>query len=127
MRRNARESAFKIIYQSLFFDVAEDEIDKYVKEDGLNDDDFVFSKNIINKYLQNKNEIKAEIEKKLQDYEYNRIYKIDLALIILALTEVKFLSTAKAIVIDEVIELAKLYSTEKSPKFINGILASILS
>ncbi len=127
MRRNARESAFKVIYQSLFFDIEQEEIDKCINEDGLNDDDFVFAKSIIEKYLQNKQSLKLKVKENLQGYELDRIYKIDLALILLALTEVEFLSTAKAIAIDETIELAKLYSTEKSPKFINGILASILS
>ena len=56
-----------------------------------------------------------------------RLYKIDLAIIILAVIEVNYVKeTPKQVVINEAVELAKKFSTDKSPKFINGILADIL-
>ena len=59
-------------------------------------------------------------------YKLDRVYKIDLALAYEAVTEIKYLNTPPAVAINEVIELAKAYSTEKSPKFLNGLLSAYL-
>jgi len=44
----------------------------------------------------------------------------------LALTEIKFLNTPLQVSINEILLLSKKYSTERSGKFINGVLSSIL-
>ena len=49
-----------------------------------------------------------------------------MALLDLAVTEIYHYKTAPAVDINEILEIAKKYSTEKSAKFINGILGSIL-
>lgn len=50
---------------------------------------------------------------------------MDQALLILGYCEYKVLASAKAIVINEIIELAKRYSDEGSPKLMNGLLNKI--
>ena len=63
----------------------------------------------------------------MKGYTINRLFKIDLAIITLAVIELKFIKeNPKEVVINEAIELAKKYSTEKSPRFINGVLADIV-
>ena len=63
----------------------------------------------------------------LKGYTIERLYKIDLAIIMLAVVELKFIKeTPKEVVINQAVELAKKYSTEKSPRFINGVLADIV-
>ena len=57
---------------------------------------------------------------------FERVYKVDLALIYLALKEIDYFDTPKKVVINEIIELAKNYSTEKSASFINGFLADFV-
>ena len=49
-----------------------------------------------------------------------------MALLSLAVAEIYHYKTPSAIVVNEVLEISKKYSTEKSAKFINGILGSIL-
>ena len=80
-----------------------------------------------NAFNAHKDELKNQIEKHLKNFEYNRVFKIDLALIYLALTEILYCNTPKAVAINEALELSKLYSTEKSKKFINGVLSAILN
>lgn len=58
-------------------------------------------------------------------YKMQRIYKIDLALIYLAVAEMRYTQTPKLVAINETLELAKIFSTEKSSAFINGVLAKI--
>ena len=60
-------------------------------------------------------------------YELERIYKVDLAILVLAVYELKFSnSTPNSVVINEAVELSKKYSTDKSYSFINGVLAKVV-
>ena len=70
--------------------------------------------------------ITTGIKNNLFGYEPERVYKIDKALLCLAITEIYFYKTPSNIVINETLEIAKKYSTEKSSKFINGILGAII-
>ena len=124
MRRKSRETAFKLIYANLFeSDCAEDDV---YKENCLTEDEIEYCKRILNVYNQNKNQTQERLKNILKGYELERVYKIDLALIILAFCENKYLQVPKAVVINEVLEICKIYSTDKSPSFINGILKDLL-
>ncbi len=71
--------------------------------------------------------IQEEIEKHLINWKYSRVNKVDLTLLFLAITEIKFQTPATplAVVINEYVELAKKYGNQESPKFINGVLDRI--
>ena len=84
------------------------------------------SEDITSAFNLHKAELKSEIEGHLRNYDYSRVFKIDLALIYLTLTEIKYCQSPKAVAINEALELAKKYSTEKSSKFINGLISAIL-
>lgn len=56
------------------------------------------------------------------DWDFDRINPVDRALLRLAFYELIVAQVHPSIVIDEVLELAKKYSTDESPKFLNGIL-----
>lgn len=117
MKRNeARELAFKTIYSRFFNPSIE-----------LDEEITGFAENVINSYIQHTEEVNEAISSKLKGYTLDRLYKIDLAIIILAVVEVRYLETPKPVAINEAVELAKKYSTDKSPKFINGLLAEILN
>lgn len=120
-RTSARELAFKTIY-SRFFNHDENEEIELADKDSL-----VFVTKILNAFAQNYEEINSIISSHLKGYTIERVYKIDLAIIMLAVVELKFVKeTPKEVVINEAIELAKKYSTEKSPRFVNGVLADII-
>ena len=128
-RSQAREQAFKLLYQieiqkevskediALFFEnneIKSKEAKEYIEDvvNGINKE----SKTIIN-----------EIEKNLkQDWEIDRISKINLALLKLAIYEINYKKLPYKVVINEVVELAKKYGEETSKVFINGILASVV-
>ena len=71
-------------------------------------------------------ELKAIIAKYAIDYEFDRIYKTDLALLYLACYEIKYTDTPHAVIVNEAIELAKAYSDVQSYSFVNGLLASVI-
>ena len=128
-RSQARELAFKLLYQieiqkevnnellSLFFennDIKSKEAMEYIE-------DVVYG---IEKESKN---IMQEIEKNLkEDWEIDRISKINLALLKLAIYEIKYKKLPFKVVINEVVELAKKYGEETSKVFINGVLASVV-
>lgn len=126
MRNDARENAFKLIFESLFH-----EYDEELSKENLialkKEDDNKFFEDIMKNFNDNKESLKEEIEKHLKNFEYDRLFKIDLAIIYLAVTEIKFCETPKAVAINEALELAKKYSTGKSSKFINGLVSAIVN
>ena len=120
-RTSARELAFKTIY-SKFFN-AEDNEDLDISDK----DSLEFISKILKSFAENYIEINELISQNLKGYTLERLFKIDLAIITLAVIELKFIKeTPKEVVINEAVELAKKYSTEKSPRFINGVLADIV-
>ena len=125
MRKDARENAFKLIFESLFHT-----IDKTLTEENLvvlkKQEDVAFCDDIFSAFSAHEEELKAKIETNLKNYDISRVYKVDLALVYLALTEMLYCNTPKGVAINEALEIAKKYSTEKSSKFINGLLSAIM-
>jgi transcription antitermination factor NusB len=71
--------------------------------------------------------IDSLIEQRLKDWDFNRIAKIDLALLRLAIYEIRFSSDiSEATAINEAVELAKVYGTDDSSSFINGVLGQVV-
>lgn len=126
MRKDARENAFKLIFESLFHDV-DKELSLPNLKDLKKEEDQKFFEQITNSFSEHKEELRAEIETHLKNFDYSRVFKVDLALIYLALTEIKYCESPKAVAINEALELAKIYSTEKSSKFINGLISAIIN
>ncbi len=122
MRRNARDLAFKIIFESLFNEKPFNE--EIISE--LKEKDKPFFLDLFQNYENNKKFIQDNVKKHLIGFNLDRVYKIDLALLYLAVTEIEFIKTPEAIVVNEVLEISKVYSTEKSPKFLNGVLSSYI-
>ena len=120
-RANARELAFKTIYSKFFNTEAELELET---ADVKN---LEFTTKILNSFAENYQAINDKIAKNLKGYTVERLYKIDLAILVLAIIELDYVKeNPKEVVINEAVELAKKFSTDKSPKFINGVLADIV-
>ncbi len=120
-RTDARELAFKTIYSKFFNN--DDELDLLENADqkGLE-----FTKNILTNFASHYGEINEILNSNLKGYTADRVYKVDLAILIVAIIELKYIKNPKEVVINEAVNLSKKYSTEKSPKFINGVLADIV-
>ena len=126
MRTLARKIAFQTIFADLFAsDNYETVLNQLLDEEKLDAKGTEFAKQILLAYKDNKAQIVAEVESKVEGYELQRVYRVDLALIYLGITEIKFIGTPKAVVINEILEIAKTFSSEKSVSFINGILAKL--
>ena len=124
MRALARELAFQLIFERLFVkdNFSDEEFFVSLKKE----EDINFAKEILSSFENNRQQIKDTISSHLVGYEIDRVYKVDLAILCEALTEILFIKTPYKIVVNEAVELAKKFSTEKSSKFVNGVLSSIL-
>ena len=70
-------------------------------------------------------EIDEIIKSNLEGWSLERISNIDRQILRIAVYELYFTSTASNIVINEAVEIAREYSSNEAPKFINGILGTI--
>lgn len=132
MNRSAmREQAFKLIY-SLEIQKnknIEEQIETYIESNEITDKNAIeYIKDMILGIEQNINNIINEIEKNLKsDWKIDRISKIDLSILKIAIYEIEIKKLPYKVVINEAVELAKRYGEESSKNFVNGILASIVS
>ena len=62
-----------------------------------------------------------------RDWTIERISKVNLAILEIAIFEIKYNELPFKIVINEAVEIAKKYGDEAAPLFVNGVLASIVN
>ena len=131
MNRTAiREQTFRLIY-SLEIQKHEDleeAIELYEENNGITEKkakDYMID--TILGIQKNKDKIVQSIENNLKsDWKLERISKIDLAILKLAIYELKYTEIPFKVVINEAVELAKKYGEDSSKNFVNGVLASIV-
>lgn len=129
-RSTIRENAFKLIY-SLEIQKNEnlqEQIELFFESNNINDDEAKkYIADVISGIQQNKDDILKLIEQNLKvEWKLNRISKMDLSVLELAIYEIKYSEIPFKVAINEAVELAKKYGEDKSKNFVNGILASIV-
>jgi len=91
-----------------------------------NDDDRVFARDLFRKVILHRDEYSKLVESFTENWDVERIAFMDFLILEMAITEaVEFSSIPTRVTINEYLEIAKLYSTEKSSLFINGLLDKI--
>ena len=131
MNRSAiRELAFKLIY-SLEIQTEEDiqeQIELYLETNEITEQRAItYITDTVKGIYENKDIITKLIEKNLKaGWELERVSKVDLSLLKLAIYEIKYTDIPYKVAINEVVELAKKYGEDTSGNFINGVLASVI-
>ena len=126
MRKTARENAFKLTFEQLINET-KNEITYNALTSGLNEEDKRFFDTLIDGVASEKDFLSKTIAGFAQGFALERIYKIDLAILLIASYEILFLpDVPDKVSVNEAVELAKTYSTDNSPAFINGVLASVI-
>ena len=91
------------------------------------DEDELFCKQLFRKTLEHADEYTQLIEEKLQNWELDRVINLDMLLMRMALCELlEFPLIPIKVTLNEYIEMAKWYSSDKSKVFINGILDRLI-
>ncbi len=126
-RIKARETCFKLIFEYEFLKQKNQvTLDEFLLSKDIEGDDAEYIVKIYEGIMQKDDELNEKIKSHLKNYTLERIFKIDLAILKLAIYEIDYLNEKPSIVINEAVELSKKYSTDNSYKFINGLLATIV-
>ncbi len=125
-RSEARESAFLILFESLFNDEPITDLISLAKESrDLKTDSFTVK--LVQGTTEKLPEIDALIQKKSIDWSIDRLSKVVLVVLRLAIYEILFEEKVpKGVSINEAVELTKKYSTKEDSAFVNGILGVIV-
>lgn len=130
MQRSAmRELAFQMIYGlEMQKEDNPEQVDIFVESNEITDEKAIqYLRNIQKGLVENGETIHTLIENNLKEnWSLNRVSKINLSLIKIAIYEMLYQNLPYKVAINEVVELAKKYSDESAPVFINGILASVV-
>ncbi len=124
-RRIARAHAMKLIYEwEMGGDGGEDtRIELLGVEPGENETEYM--NGMFDGVVKNREEVDRQISDHLRGWTIDRLSRVDLAILRLGAYELMLKETAPGIVINEAVELANHYSTDKAGAFINGVLGSI--
>ena len=125
-RHELRVAVFKNIFQIPFYEEDIPEADLDLGEQSLEDLEYISSKV---KAIQEKlPEIDGIIENVSQGWSVKRLGKAELAILRLAVYEIRFDDDIPdKVAVNEAVELAKEYSDEKAASFINGVLSGVLA
>lgn len=128
-RRELREQVFLMLFRVEFHDASEMKEQVALYEEQLEECSEKDRTYILDKYkniVDKLEEIDAAIGEASKGWKVSRMAKVDLALIRLAVFEMKYEEDVPVkVAINEAVELAKQYGTDDSPAFVNGVLAKL--
>jgi N utilization substance protein B len=127
-RKQAREGTMKLLFQmSSTNDYTEEARDLYLSNFPFDEMETKYIMDAIDTINENIEEIDKDIIAHLEGWSINRLAKVDLAVLRLAIYEIKYRKDIPIEVsINEAIETVKKYSSEDSFKFINGVLGGFV-
>lgn len=125
-RKTARKKAFKLVFQTSFFDNSEAEkiAQYFFAENFVDEEDKQFISDIVCGVYENLDEIDTVIEKHVDGWELGRLDRVDLAIMRVCVFEILNMNngTPTSVSINEAVETAKTYGSDDSPAFINATL-----
>lgn len=131
MNRSAmRELAFKAIYgMEVQKEYSKEQLDLFIEDNDVKDDVAIeYITSVFEGIEKNEKEILELISSNLKrDWTIDRISKVNVAILKIAIFEIKFNELPFKVVINEAVELAKKYGDEAAPLFVNGVLGSIVN
>ena len=132
-KKLAREAAMCLLYEKEITGEPSGtqtllEMKDVLKSDSFNDEENAYINAIVEKYEENSVTIDSIIQKYNKDgWELSRISRVDISILRLAIIEIYYFDDIPyKVTANEAVELAKKYSAEKSPSYINGVIASVI-
>lgn len=129
-RRGARAAAVQALYEAESTGhPARAAVNQIAERDGLPDEYRDFAAQLVEAVETDRLALDARIGELAPARPVARIDRIDRAILRLALAELSLEGedpTPPAVIANEAVEMAKLYGSETSPRFINGVLGTVL-
>lgn len=124
-RRKARENTFIALFESSFGGEMP-EIIQYSREEAGEYQVDEFGEGLLVQYAAHTDEVENAIETRLKGWKVNRLPRVSLAVLRLAVTEMLYSDEEMdSVAINEAVEISKKFGDEGDYQFINGILGSI--
>ena len=127
-----RKIAFEIVYslvsQDTKYEEYKENVDMFLKARDIHGKATTkYIKDVVYGTKRHGKQIRKQIESCLSEkWTYERVSKINIVILEIAIFEMLYLKTPYKVVINEAVELAKTFGDTKSPSFVNGVLASIV-
>lgn len=120
-----RQYAFMLTFERIFNEEPIEQIIETAKESEIVET----SKDVIDLFIgvdQNKQKLDEEISKHLKKWSINRISKVSLAILRVAMYEIVFCNDIDIdVAISEAVKIAQVYTLKEDVSFINGVLSSV--
>jgi N utilization substance protein B len=124
-RRKARELALQILFQQDLTDNEPSEVESLFWQSHSGGSGREYARELFRHATANKSVIEDMIRRFTENWRFERIAAVDRNILRMAVSEFLFTETPNVVVIDEAIEIARKYGSEKSPDFVNGVLDRI--
>jgi len=127
IRRKARIVALQALFEVDSVDhIPEPTLERLIDDSDLPDDAASFARELVQEVLNNKNSIDAVIQKHAPAWPLDQMAVIDRNILRIAICEMMVEGKVpEKVAINEAIELAKIFGSDTSHKFVNGVLGSI--
>jgi N utilization substance protein B len=128
-RRIIREKVVQALYAH---EISGDSVDHVVNTIltplSTNQSAFEFARNLVIETVRRTEEIDRVIRERVTNWDFKRIATLDRLILRMAICELHyFKDIPPKVTMNEAIELAKLFSTDRSSQFVNGVLDAILA
>ncbi len=126
-RRKVRMLAVQALYEAdSVGHEAEKVLDRSLSEEELSEDNANFARDLVKGVVQNKEKIDEHIRRFAPAWPIAQIPVIDRNILRLAIFEILLDNKVPVkVAINEAVELAKLFGSDSSSKFVNGVLGSV--
>ena len=125
-RNEAREILMQILFEMDASKSLVKETANELAEERLSGNHIIRGKELLNKIIDEIEEIDSSINKYSKSWKTGRMPKVDLAVMRLAVGEMKFSEDIPdAVAINEAINLVKKFSTDNSARFVHGVLGAM--
>lgn len=125
-RRELREHAFKLIFSGSEGALPEGGLEYYLSDNKISGKDALALTKKTEAVFSNLTAIDEAIEKNIKGYTFDRISKVSLAVMRLAVAEILFDDEIPdGVAISEAMEIVATYEDEKSKAFVNGVLGAV--
>ena len=129
-RRQNRATAFRFIFQWEMnqTDDFHRDLNELINRLGKDEGFFSYAYELVDGIMKKIDIIDSMIKELVDNWEFSRIAKADLGLLRVAIYEIQYrLDVPPVVVIDEILEISKEFSSENSKKFLNGVLDKVVN
>ncbi len=125
-RTGARAAAMKLIYEWEMGGDGGEETRQDLLEIQPDECERDYMEKLVSGIEEHAGEIDSVVSDFAVDWKIERISRVDLAIMRVAIYEIKYASQPAGVAVNEALELARTYSTPEAVPFINGVLGSFI-